>query len=1658
MKFRTLAINNRIATLAVAGAVCIASQAGAATLTWANSPATGDFNIPANWDLAAIPVAGDTAIINNVNTTPGGTTVTFASGTGAVTALQLAPATAQADNYPVFEHTGGTLTIGTLALGGGTNGSSASPEYHLGGASTVLNISTGWTFGDGQAIKFIATGGTANYSGAGFNVGNNNAAHTISLSGTASLNFSMTGAMNLGQAPNSKLDLSLSGNAVFNANSSVAIQIGNAASRENTITLSNNAVFSATAATVALGQWNNGDATVPSVPGGTITVGGTSQFKSLLIKTGGNNAGNPQWGVINLNGGTIETGSITIGASSTPATSSRNVLHANGGTVKAITHASNNNYFAGIFVDIQSGGLTFNTNAVPEVIVTNVLGGNGGLTKTGTGTLTLTGMNTYTGNTVVNAGELKLNAARLHDSASVTISGTGKINLAHGGIDSVSALTFGATNGVAGTTYGSTASVAMVKNDTYFSGTGMIVVGAIAPSGRTITWTGSQSDVWTTGGPLNFVDAGNAPTDFRPGDSVIFNNNTAAVRNVTMGSVQPASVTIQGTSGWVFAGATGADTSAITGNANITSSAPTVTLGGVYSSFTGTVNVTAGTLKLGGPRSMGSSSGITVANGAQIDLNGQGPGSFPGNSYTISGAGPDGNGAIVDTTNTGLNENAGIFSLTLAANATVSSVGRFDIGGSAENQGSITGNGFTLTKKGTGGVNVRGDDTSSVIHYVIEAGRMFVENAGNFGGSTGTVLVKNGGAAGSFGPMGISTALTLESGGRLYNEGGGTAEWQGPVSVSGNVTIENNQSLASEYFLNLMEPVTGTANITKTGVGRVNVAQAPAWTGNTSVEGGMLSIEEIGLSDTGRINVSTGATLNLAFSGTDNVASLVLAGAGKIPGLWGGPNSSATNKDALLGTATGVINALADPSSIWNGNGADANWSTPQNWTSNLAPTPGALLTFAGTNKLTNNNDLAAGTTVSSLGFNAGAGSFVLNGNGITLNGPISNSSSNPQTINVPMALAGNLSLNLGTQAMTFGGAITGTGSLLKQTSTQTLTLGGNSTWQNFTVGQTVGTVGDGGRVNVNNGAAFSVGAGATNNLLVATKASEAGTSPAGQTRGILDLSAASSFTANVALLRVGHTDNGQNAAGTLNLAANNNITAATGFIISQSGSAANGVDSFATTPAASTSLVKTALFAIGNNKSRGNFTAGATSTFEIQGAGDATTRASMIVGRSGDGGGGGTLYYGKADFSGGTFRGTLSKLTIGERFLGNAGAPGHVLTGELTLGTSPTNHLDIRGNGTVLEVGKYTGTDATGSSATGTLTIGNLDDTSIIESLDNATAIVVGQSATALDGTGTLSLNGGTLTIKTTGTGINGGGATGTSTLNLNGTLLKAGANSATWITNFTNAVVGTNGAKFDTNGFAITVPQALSGTGPLVKSGTGQLTLGAITGGWGGNTTVTDGTLSMKAAILSNTGAIVIGSTGILNLDYTGSDTVKSLQVAGQGRAAGTYTAVGNNGAGEIADSRITGAGKLIVLEASTGTSGYASWVTANNLVGGDALVGADPDFDGIKNGIEFVTGGNPKVSSQAQVPTMTRDGSGNLVFVFRRTAESVPYNPFVEYSTTLQPVWVAAQHGTNGVTVAVNAGGGGAGVDLVTVTLPQALAGSGKLFARLNVVITP
>ncbi len=137
-------------------------------------------------------------------------------------------------------------------------------------------------------------------------------------------------------------------------------------------------------------------------------------------------------------------------------------------------------------------------------------------------------------------------------------------------------------------------------------------------------------------------------------------------------------------------------------------------------------------------------------------------------------------------------------------------------------------------------------------------------------------------------------------------------------------------------------------------------------------------------------------------------------------------------------------------SGIWNGGGSTNNFSTSGNW-GGTALSANAPLVFAGSTRLTPNNDSTAGTEYGGVTFNSGSGAFVVGGNAINLAGDVINNSTNLQTVNIGLAMQANTNFNAASGDLAVGGAISGAFALTK-TGSHTLTLSGANTYSGGTV------------------------------------------------------------------------------------------------------------------------------------------------------------------------------------------------------------------------------------------------------------------------------------------------------------------------------------------------------------------------------------------------------------------------------------------------------------------------------------------------------------------------------------------------------------------------------------------------------------------------------
>ncbi len=265
---------------------------------------------------------------------------------------------------------------------------------------------------------------------------NNNDSAIMVLRGTGA--FGTTSDFNVGDLDNSAGLLNISNSATLVAN---AFFVGSANASGSTASgVVNQTGGTVTEVSTAVGEFAIGGRTsttgvgVYNMIGGTLTanagvrVGGTgigtlNQSGGTINALGGINIARiaGSFGTNNLNGGTLSTFNV---ASSTGQNA---VFNFNGGTLQAQFNPPSATWFSGnIQANILAGGAVIDSSTNNVTISTPLLAGspNGGLTKKGSGSLTLTGVNTFTGPIVNTAGILFLNSASTYPGGMTANVGT----------------------------------------------------------------------------------------------------------------------------------------------------------------------------------------------------------------------------------------------------------------------------------------------------------------------------------------------------------------------------------------------------------------------------------------------------------------------------------------------------------------------------------------------------------------------------------------------------------------------------------------------------------------------------------------------------------------------------------------------------------------------------------------------------------------------------------------------------------------------------------------------------------------------------------------------------------------------------------------------------------------------------------------------------------------------------------------------------------------------------------------------------------------------------------------------------------------------------------------------------------------------------------
>ncbi|HEY4416715.1 MAG TPA: autotransporter-associated beta strand repeat-containing protein [Verrucomicrobiae bacterium] len=377
----------------------------AASGTWDTSPG----NIV--WNDGAV----DRSWANAVPTTFGG-----ADGAWAINlAANVSPSTLAFtnDGYAISATAPQSITLGT--------GSGASPNLKVDGSkmatiganvtlqvSGANNLIVAGSSGQGTPAGTlgITTGGTVQVTG-NATLGLVGAGTTVSVKAGGMLKRTATGTVLLGSVAGDNCTLSVDGGNVSIMGSGV-LRIG-------------------------------GSGTV-AVLGGTLTVNSGSfsmdASNTTIPMTLGVNASN--LGTNNLNGGTLMVNQIVQGAGN-------GYINFNGGTLKAVNNALAATFLNGLTTaNVRNGGAVIDNNgfdiAIGQALLHSTVIGDsaadGGLTSQGSGSLTLTNANTYTGNTTINAGRLALSGnGSIANSASIIVAGSATFD--------VSAVTFALGSG-----------------------------------------------------------------------------------------------------------------------------------------------------------------------------------------------------------------------------------------------------------------------------------------------------------------------------------------------------------------------------------------------------------------------------------------------------------------------------------------------------------------------------------------------------------------------------------------------------------------------------------------------------------------------------------------------------------------------------------------------------------------------------------------------------------------------------------------------------------------------------------------------------------------------------------------------------------------------------------------------------------------------------------------------------------------------------------------------------------------------------------------------------------------------------------------------------------------------------------------------------------
>lgn len=802
------------------------TKSGEGTLTLSSSNAiTGDTALNGGVLLighanslgsGTLAVNGGTLDLNGHAITVGGLSGTNSVGkitTSTAAALTLTVNQSGTTSYDgVIENGAGTVSLlkqgsGLVTLSG-TNTYSGNTTITGGliGFSGLANLGSGTIALNGGGLQWVGTNSVdlsssprfaaLGSAGGTFDTNGNNVTFASSVSGPGSFTKAGAGTLTLAAANTYGGNTTVTGGLIafsslanFSSGTIVLNGGGLQWATGNTIDISSSSQLGALGSAGGTFDTNGNNVTFATAVSGSGPFAKTGAGTLTLLDA------NTYTGTTTISGGALQIG--------------------NGGTTGSIASNSIVNNTSVIF------------NRGDAAAYAGPISGSGNITQAGSGVLTLSGPNTYTGTTTLLSGLLRMGGASALGASALAVH-SGTLDLNGNGLSVYALSGTGASGKI---TTSSTANLTVTANqstDSSFAGViedGSGQLSVVKAGSGTLTLTGNHTYTGTTTISGGVLQIGNGGTAGSIASNSIVNNSGFAINRgdaVTYGGV------ISGTGLFTK---NGSSTLTLTGS----------------NTYLGSTEVRGGgVLQIGNGGTTGWISGTSINNGIRLLDN---SGLVFNRSDDIVYAGyVDGNGGVSQI-------GSGLLVLTGTYNSVGTAV--------------ISGGGLQIGNGGNTGAIYIGNGIA--VNTTLSFNRSDAFTVGNAISGTGRVSQIGTGTA-IFTANSTYTGTTTITGGTLQIGNGGTTASIASPAIVNNAALAFNRSNASAYG----GVISGTGGLSKSGAGILTLSGSNSFTGGTTIRVGFINFAADANLGTGSITLNGGG-LQWASGNTIDISSRLIA-------------------------------------------------------------------------------------------------------------------------------------------------------------------------------------------------------------------------------------------------------------------------------------------------------------------------------------------------------------------------------------------------------------------------------------------------------------------------------------------------------------------------------------------------------------------------------------------------------------------------------------------------------------------------------------------------------------------------------------------------------------------------------------------------------------